>query len=370
MDLTGLTVVATYKNDSTRQFTVGAENVSGYNKHRVGQQTIQVKMGNGIAAFTVTVKPLIGISLSRPPAKLLYKQGESLNLSGLTVLGNWEDIGSDRVEIAAGDVSGYNPGLAGTQHITLFFEGQSVSFPVTVVPLSSIAITRPPARLSYRQGENIDLTGLVVTGTWEGIGSQQILVTPQNISGYNANNIGRQAVRITIYNATATFTVMVKALSAIEITSPPAKTWYDYGETLDLTGLVVTGVFSDLSREPIAVNASNISYFNNTKAGDQVLVVTVDGRTTFFIVQVRVLVSITVQQMPYKVVYQPGEELNLNGLIVVGTYSDNSTRIIPPGRLTVSGFNSSIAAGQQAVIVTVEGRQAVFAVTVSPLIRQ
>ncbi|MDR3247215.1 MAG: bacterial Ig-like domain-containing protein, partial [Treponema sp.] len=119
----------------------------------------------------------------------------------------------------------------------------------------------------------------------------------------------------------------------------------------------------------IAVTTSNIFYFDNTKAGDQRLVVTVDGKSTFFTVHVRVLVSIMVQRMPYKGVYEPGEDLDLNGMVVVGTYSDTSTRIIPWEKLTITGFNSKTA-GQQTVIVTAESRQASFRVTVLPTIRQ
>jgi hypothetical protein len=318
-----------------------------------------------MATFTVRVVPLISVSLSRPPTKTLYKQGESLDLEGMVVMGNWEEIGSDRVALSTEGISGYNPEQGGTQNIRFLFEDQTLTFPVTVVPLTSITITKLPTKVSYRQGEAIDLTGLIVTGTWEGIDSQRIQVSARNLSAYDPNRIGQQVVMITVYNTTATFTVTVKGLMAIKILSPPAKIYYDYGESLDITGMVVVGVFSDLSEEPITVNASNTRGFDNTRAGDQTVLVTIDEKIAAFSVQVRVLSSIAIQRTPLKAVYEPGEALDLNGMVVVGIYTDKSTKIVPTEKLTISGFNSGLP-GQQTVIVTAEGKQASFSVTVLP----
>jgi hypothetical protein len=363
LNLDGLVVIGTYSNNSTQQIRVSASNISGYNKHQPGQQTVTVRSGEGSAVFTVTVKPLLGLTLVRPPAKRLYKQGENLDLDDIVISGIWEGMAGDRITVTRDIVSSYTLGVPGNQEIYVNFENQIVSFSVTVVPLSSIAITRLPSKLAYKQGEDLDISDLIVTGSWEGIGSERVAVSRGNLSGYNSNTIGQQLITVSIYNVSATFTVTVKGLMTITVRTPPNKTVYDYGEALDLTGLVVMGTYSDSSVEQVPINASHISRFDSTKQGSQTVVITVDGRNAIFDVSVRVLYFITVRQPPNKGVYELGEALDLTGITVVGTYTDSSTRVIAQNKLQASGFNSGTP-GQQTVIVTVEGKQSSFTVTV------
>jgi hypothetical protein len=365
LNLDGLVVLGTYSNDNTQQLRISASNVYGYNKHQPGQQTVTVRAGEGTASFTVTVKPLLGITLARPPSKNLYKQGESLNLDDIVVSGIWEGMGNDRIPVTRDLVSVYTLEVPGNQEVYIHFENQTLSFPITVVPISSLTITRAPTKIVYRQGEELDLTDLVVTGNWEGIGTQRITVNSRNISGYNSSNIGQQLITVSFYNVTATFTVTVKGLMTITVRNLPTKTVYDYGESLDLTGLVVLGTYSDSSVEQIPVKTSQISRFDSTRGGEQTVVITVDGRNAVFTVTVRVLNSISVQRPPNKGVYEPGESLDLTGIAVVGTYSDYSTRIIPQNKLQFSSFDS-YTSGQHTIIVTSEGKQSSFTVTVLP----
>ena len=66
--------------------------------------------------------------------KTEYKQGEDLDLSGLTVTAVYSD--GSRTEIQAGEggytVSGYDADTAGTQTVTITYGGESVTFTVTV----------------------------------------------------------------------------------------------------------------------------------------------------------------------------------------------------------------------------------------------
>jgi hypothetical protein len=286
LDVTGLTVLGLYKDDSTKQVRVGPSNVYGYSKTRTGQQTVTVRVGEGTATFTVTVKPLVGISLTRPPTKQMYRQGETLDLDGIVLVGTWEDIGSDRIAVTGEMVSTTNLDLPGTQTITIFFENEMVDFPVTVVPLSSIAITQLPAKLVYRQGETLDLRGLTVTGTWEGLGNQRIAVGSEDASGYNPTSIGQQVISIRVQDLSATFQITVKGLMTIAVSTPPQKIIYNYGEALDLTGLAVIGTYNDSSYEQLAVSSSNISGYNPSQQGNQTVVITIDGRIAVFTVAV------------------------------------------------------------------------------------
>ena len=76
-------------------------------------------------------------------------------------------------------------------------------------------------------------------------------------------------------------------LSSIAITNPAGKLTYTVGDTLDLTGLVVTGTYSDGSTQVETITADDISGFNSSApATDQVLTITVGEQTTTYTIDV------------------------------------------------------------------------------------
>jgi hypothetical protein len=135
------------------------------------------------------------------------------------------------------------------------------------------------------------------------------------------------------------------------------------GERLDITGMVVTGTFTDGTNEIIPVQLSHVSGYNSSLGGQQTLVVTVGEKFTTFTVTVRVLLSIDVRRPPNKILYEPGESLNLEGLVVLATYSDQSTKILDAGAYNITGFDSK-RPGNQTLFVTADGKTASFTVTV------
>ncbi len=77
------------------------------------------------------------------------------------------------------------------------------------------------------------------------------------------------------------------------------------------------------------------------------------------------LTGITVKTAPTKVSYKVGEELDLHGMVLTATYSDNSTKEITDTKLvTTSGYDKS-KEGTQTVTVSYEGKTATFQVTVT-----
>jgi hypothetical protein len=78
------------------------------------------------------------------------------------------------------------------------------------------------------------------------------------------------------------------ALRSIAVTSPPIKIEYTAGEALDLTGLVVTGTYSDETTKTEPVSMDNISGYDPDKTGDQTLTITLSGKTASFGIRVSV----------------------------------------------------------------------------------
>ncbi|MDR3519815.1 MAG: peptidoglycan-binding protein [Candidatus Pacebacteria bacterium] len=90
-------------------------------------------------------------------------------------------------------------------------------------------------------------------------------------------------------NYTATVNVIVSSptLSSIAITTGATKLTYNVGDTLDITGLVVTGTYSDSSTQVEPITTANISGFNSSApATGQVLTITVNGKTTTYTINI------------------------------------------------------------------------------------
>lgn len=76
-------------------------------------------------------------------------------------------------------------------------------------------------------------------------------------------------------------------LESIEITISPSKTVYFTGEELDISGLEVTGFYSDSSFNIETVELENISGFDSSVAvTGQVLTITISGKTTVYAIDI------------------------------------------------------------------------------------
>ena len=160
--------------------------------------------------------------------------------------------------------------------------------------MESLTIATPPNKTVYKSGETFDPTGMVVVANYgEGLMA--------NVTGYTVSpsvltdGVSEVVITYTEGRITKTATVAVtveKVLVSIAITTQPTKTVYQYQESLDPAGMVVTANFSDGSTAAVldytypTTNFSTLgrqvmkleyTYEGVTKSTD--LVVTVRGKT-------------------------------------------------------------------------------------------
>ena len=160
--------------------------------------------------------------------------------------------------------------------------------------MESLTIATTPNKTVYKSGETFDPTGMVVVANYgEGLMA--------NVTGYTVSpsvltdGVSEVVITYTEGRITKTATVAVtvkKVLVSIAIATQPAKTVYQYQESLDPTGMVVTATFSDGSTAAVldytypTTNFSTLgrqvmkleyTYEGVTKSTD--LVVTVQGKT-------------------------------------------------------------------------------------------
>ena len=80
------------------------------------------------------------------------------------------------------------------------------------VTLDKITV-KVPEKIEYKQGENLDLTGMEVTAHYSD-GKEEVLPEGSyTVSGYDANKVGKQTITVTYKDQTATFDVTVKEAS-------------------------------------------------------------------------------------------------------------------------------------------------------------
>jgi hypothetical protein len=287
-DWSGLAVTGHFKKDS-RDITNEVK-VSGYDKNRPGEQTVTVAMKKASAAFTVTVVPVESISISQPPFAASFKQGDDSNWNGLSVGVKFEKDAVPGVTVRPGAnmlaISGYNKDKAGTQSITVDYYGKRAAFDVRVVGLDSIVVTSLPQKTEYYTGEELELTGLVVSGTWSDNSTARVNITKNNLSGYDITRGEKQNVTVTYSGTTTTFPVTYIAFEAVSVDRPPVKTKYELGEALDTAGIRILGTWPGHSLSIVNNSRLKITGYDPLRAGEQKVTVTVGGQSDSFTVTV------------------------------------------------------------------------------------
>jgi hypothetical protein len=263
--------------------------------------------------------------------------------------------------------------IVGEHALDIYVEGitstQQIQVEVIAL-LDSIAVTKLPEKTEYFVGEDLDLTGLVVTGIYSDGSQVELTITVAHISGFDSRfPADEQEVTVTYEGKSDTFTVRIvePVLESITVTKYPDKTEYFVGEVLDLAGLEVTAYYSDKSEKELDIDRLTISGFDSRFPADkQEVTVTYEGKSDTFTVDIvePVLESIEITSKPTKTTYFVGEDLDLTGLVVTGIYSDGSQVELTITMAHISGFNSSAAATNQEVTVDYNGKTATFTVTI------
>lgn len=93
---------------------------------------------------------------------------------------------------------------------TLNSSNQLVLKGTTGPTLTSIALTTTNVKTSYKVGEAIDITGLVVTGTYSDGSSKVETITTANVTGFDSSAVTpSQTLTVTVGGQTATYTISI-----------------------------------------------------------------------------------------------------------------------------------------------------------------
>ena len=388
LDVTGGKIEIT-KGSGTTTINLDSSMVSGYDKTTLGERTLTITYGGQTVTYKVTVKDYVtGITVTPNTVTGKYNDelSKSINDNNITYTVTYAKAGARTpVVLAESMVAGYNKTNIAEQNLTVTYtdndvdsatNGQSFTATLKITlndNIESMEILSTPKQ-NYKYGEPLDITG----GTIEVVkssGTQIIPITESMVkeldgSEFDSTKLGTRNLNVTYGGITKTYEVTVSDYVVGIILTPPTKTKYQYGESLDLTeGTVQKIMASNAVTTAVALTDSsvNVSAFNPNQIGTQVINVTYEGFTKNFGVIVEDSIqSIEIKTKP-KVSYKYGEELDVTGGEINVIRSSGVTTVAITKSM-VSGYNPEIL-GNQELTVTYEGKQAKYTVNVQDYIK-
>ncbi|MCL2276638.1 MAG: bacterial Ig-like domain-containing protein [Treponema sp.] len=293
-----ITINGLYKDGSWKVVEVRQNQIT-FNSHTPGPQLVRVRVGglstNQEATFMTEVMALRSLTVASPPRVTLFKEGQEPDPAwpGLEIRGEWDQMGSHKIELNYLEITGHMKDQPGRQVVRVTYEGIQTTFDIDVRGMASLNILQPPTKVDYFQGDTLDLTGLTVRGVWgDGIPDETLTIVRSDVTGYNGNDVGVQRLTVSKNGRSANFDVEVMGLSSIVLEKPPTKTDYYVGEALDLTGIEVTGNYTGADPTKrrsvlIPIEQLSTSGFESNRTGRaQRVTVIVRGQTANFFINI------------------------------------------------------------------------------------
>ena len=315
------------------------------------------------------------MTIKEQPTKLVYTEGEYLALAGLEVtltddFGKIKDVAFkdfDTYQIKATPANGTaltvvahnGRPVALTKGNLTPAETENLTVKAKVFDpdhVASIKVTKEPDKIIYTEGDNLDLTGLVVTLTdnqgttkevpFANFETYDLVASPANETALTVADHNGIPVEITKGNLTPAETKPLTVNSKdfdlnnvekIEVLEQPSNLIYTEGEKLNLAGLKVklTDIkgkikevsFEDFDENGITTEPTNGKELTLSENGKKVTITKGNGseETDALTVNPKVfdsqnVIKIAVKTQP-KLDYSEGDKLNLSELVV--TLTDN-----------------------------------------------
>lgn len=330
-DPTGLKVIASFVGDITEDVTENCSfTPSVFSSTQTTSVTVSYSEGDieksKTIPITVVESVVESIEIAEQP-KTNYFVGQTFDTDGMKILAVYNS--GKKVDVTSQcSISNDDPLTISDTSITITYSTFSVTIPITVqaVTMTSIEITKQPTKLIYYVGESVDISGIEVTAHFNN-GSTMVLQ-----GGYTATptTLSQSDTSITVNYQGLTAQVEVQVLAPvifkIEVTTPPIKTSYFITQSIDTSGIVVTGTYTDGTTEDVT---SKCTFTPTEPLTADITAITAHygdlTATTPITVSTFAPVALTIEKAPNKTTYLVGDDVDLAGLIVKVTYNDNTT---------------------------------------------
>ena len=377
LDVTGLSISVTRATGTPKVVTVTPDMITGFDssKENTNLSLTISYTENGITKTTTyevsVVDSVKSITINGTPQSEV-KYGEELDLSKIK-LDVTKGSGTIQETVTDSMISGYDKTKLGKQTVTITYGGQTTTFDVTVKDyVTKIEVNPSSVTGTY----NDELSKLITdnsikyTVTYAKAGAQSPIALAENmVSGYNKATTTAQNLKITYTdNDSSSYTngnnfttslqvTLMNTVSGITIT-PPTKTTYNHGDSLDLAGGEINLTYEDgtsgtldISKATITesdgspLNMSPASY-DGTQKVDKTLKIeySKDGQTgtvNYPITIINDIKSIAVHDPATKTTYNIRDTLDVTGLSILVTRAMGTTGVVTVTPDMVTGFDSS-----------------------------
>lgn len=285
--------------------------------------------GQHMRATLQSLKEAIGVQ--SPAIKVTTCEGAAVTCSdGVTTL---EGTGSTEFELPnVGDwtVTATLNEQTATQLVEV---SGALLYEVDLMITEGIAVTTQPTKKSYYIGEAFDPAGMVVTATFADDTTEDVT----DDCTFSPATISKDTTAITVnyqrggIKKTDSVAVTVRVLASIEISNPPTKTAYKYGEVFSPAGMAVTARYTD--GQSRTVTGYTYSPTGALKLSDTTITVSytegdVTKTTTQAITVAKVLSGIKITTPPNRTAYFEREVFDPAGMVVTANYTDGSGKIV------------------------------------------
>ena len=377
LDVTGLSISVTRATGTPKVVTVTPDMITGFDssKENTNLSLTISYTENGITKTTTyevsVVDSVKSITINGTPQSEV-KYGEELDLSKIK-LDVTKGSGTIQETVTDSMISGYDKTKLGKQTVTITYGGQTTTFDVTVKDyVTKIEVNPSSVTGTY----NDELSKLITdnsikyTVTYAKAGAQSpIALAESMVNGYNKATTTAQNLIVTYTdNDSSSYTngnnfttslqvTLMNTVSGITIT-PPTKTTYNHGDSLDLAGGEINLTYEDgtsgtldISKATITesdgspLNMSPASY-DGTQKVDKTLKIeySKDGQTgtvNYPITIINDVKSITIKTLP-QTEYKVNETLDITtGELLVTRAVGTEIVTMSSPKVTVSGFDNT-----------------------------
>ena len=377
LDVTGLSILVTRAMGTTGVVTVTPDMVTGFDssKENTNLSLTISYTENGItktARYEVSVVDSVkSITINGTPQSEV-KYGEELDLSKIK-LDVTKGSGTTQETVTDSMISGYDKTKIGKQTVTITYGGQTTTFDVTVKDyVTKIEVNPSSVTGTY----NDELSKLITdnsikyTVTYAKAGAQSpIALAESMVNGYNKATTTAQNLTVTYTdNDSSSYTngnnfttslqvTLMNTVSGITIT-PPTKTTYNHGDSLDLAGGEINLTYEDGTSGTLDINKATITEsdgsplnmspasYDGTQKVDKTLKIeySKDGQTgtvNYPITIINDVKSITIKTLP-QTEYKVNETLDITtGELLVTRAVGTEIVTMSSPKVTVSGFDNT-----------------------------
>ncbi len=387
------------KGSGTIQETVTDSMISGYDKTKLGKQTVTITYGGQTTTFDVTVKDYV-TKIEVNPSSVTGTYNDELSKlitdNSIKYTVTYAKAGAQSpIALAESMVNGYNKATTTAQNLTVTYtdndsnsytngDNFTASLQVTLMnTVSGITIT-PPTKTTYNHGDSLDLTGGEINlryedGTSGTLDINKATITESDGSPLNmspASYDGTQKVDKTLkieyskdgQTGTVNYPItIINDIKSIAVHDPATKTTYNIGDTLDVTGLSILVTRAMGTTGVVTVTPDMVTGFDSSKENTNLSLTisyTENGITktaTYEVSVVDSVKSITINGTPQSEA-KYGEELDLSKIKLDVTKGSGTTQETVTDSM-ISGYDKT-KIGKQTVTITYGGQTTTFDVTV------